>query len=292
MADYDAWQHLSEKRRELLVESHKAAGLQICFAKFGGHRVRYAKRHGTGTPLLICNGIGSNLELTTPLIRELSERPVVVFDVPGTGGSECRGFVPTFKFYSRLAMKVMEAAGFSEEIIVGGVSWGGGLAQQIARDYPSRVTHLLLMATSPGITMIPGKFRAMALMTTPRRFISRRFMADNAHTIYGGEMRNSPESAKSHARVIIPPRYVAYAQQLMTMWGFSSLPWLRDLRCRTLVMSGDDDPLIRLANAKILTHLIPGAEMKVVTGGGHLFMTQSPKETAQSIDEWLIRTNG
>ncbi len=41
-------------------------------------------------------------------------------------------------------------------IDVSGVSWGGGLAQQFAYQYPGFCRKLVLAATAPGVTMVPG----------------------------------------------------------------------------------------------------------------------------------------
>ena len=38
-------------------------------------------------PLLLFNGIGANIELAEPFLRELGDLEAVVFDVPGVGGS-------------------------------------------------------------------------------------------------------------------------------------------------------------------------------------------------------------
>ena len=55
-----------------------------------GQRLRIRVRRGrrqSSTPLLICNGLGVNLETLDPLVDALDERTVIRFDAPGTGGS-------------------------------------------------------------------------------------------------------------------------------------------------------------------------------------------------------------
>jgi pimeloyl-ACP methyl ester carboxylesterase len=52
----------------------------------------------------------------------------------------------------------------------------------------------------------------------------------------------------------------------------TSLPWLRTLRQPTLVLAGDDDPIVPLVNARILAVCIPNARLRIVRGGGHLFL--------------------
>lgn len=264
------------------------AGVEIGHIQVQGLRLRYARSAGQqGEPLLLCNGIGANLELALPLLHALAGRSVVLFDLPGVGGSPLAWFWPSVRRYARLAVGVLDALGYDEGFAVAGVSWGGGIAQQIARDYPRRVRALVLMATTPGILMLPGRPSALLRMATPARYLSRDFMVRNAATIYGGEVRGHPERAAEFSRLTRPPSTFAYFQQLGAMLGYSSLPWLHRIRCPALVMVGDDDPLIRVLNARVLAWCLPQARLLIFRGGGHLFMVLRPQETAQAITRFL-----
>lgn len=265
------------------------AGMQTGEVRVGRQRLRYALRPGQGEPLLLCNGIGANLELVTPLVRELADRPILIVDLPGTGGSPSAWFWPSLPRYARMVVGALNQLGFEGRFAVAGVSWGGGLAQRIARDYKTRVSHLVLMATSPGITMMPGRPSALLRMMTPMRYLSRAYMARHAATLYGGEMRNRRDHALQHAYSTTAPSGRAYIQQVMAMYQFSSLPWLRCIGCPALVISGDDDPLVRPINARILAALLRDAQLHIVPGGGHLFMTLRATETAALIDDFLSR---
>jgi pimeloyl-ACP methyl ester carboxylesterase len=66
--------------------------MRIDHAHIGRLHVRYAERHGdrSRAPLLFLNGLGANIELAQPFIDALDalDGPtVVIFDVPGVGGS-------------------------------------------------------------------------------------------------------------------------------------------------------------------------------------------------------------
>ena len=221
------------------------------------------------------------------MIRRIERRPVVIVDLPGTGGSPVSWFWPRMPRYARMLMAVMDHLNFSGRFSVAGVSWGGILAQQIARSSRGRVTHLILMATSPGILMVPGKTGALLRMLTPQRYISRDYMVRNAATLYGGEMRNQPQLAREHAGVTRAPDTLAYLQQVMAAYQFTSLHWLHRVACPALVISGDDDPLVRPINARILAACLPNAQLKIVEGGGHLFMTLRATETAALINRFI-----
>ena len=77
-----------------------------------------------------------------------------------------------------------------------------------------------------------------------------------------------------------------YYLQLMAGIGWTSLPWLGFLRQPTLVMAGNDDPIVPLANGRIMAKLIPDARL-VTLEDGHLFLLTSARESAQLITEFL-----
>jgi len=266
-----------------------AVAEEISCVRVQGLRLRYARIGRGGDPLLFCNGIGANLELMLPLARAITGVPVVLFELPGVGDSANGWFWPSCARYARIAVGVLDALGYREGFSVAGVSWGGGLAQQIGKDYPSRVRRMVLMATGPGVIMVPGRPQALLRMTTPLRYLSSNFMTANAATIYGGEMRGRPDLARDFAQATRAPSLRSYLQQVFALLQFSSLPWLHRVRCPSLVMSGDDDPLIRLINARILAALLPMSRLEVVRGGGHLFMAVHPQDTARTVSEFLAQ---
>lgn len=63
--------------------------LDIQTVDLEGETLRVGIRHGSSdlAPLVIFNGIGANLELLVPFIDELMDVSVIIFDVPGVGGS-------------------------------------------------------------------------------------------------------------------------------------------------------------------------------------------------------------
>jgi pimeloyl-ACP methyl ester carboxylesterase len=97
---------------------------------------------------------------------------------------------------------------------------------------------------------------------------------------------DSPELAREHLRHVRWSSDYGYYLQLVAGW--TSLPWLALLPQPTLVMSGADDPLVPVANAKILARLIPNAR-HVSIDDGHLFLVTSARESARIIGEFLTQ---
>jgi poly(3-hydroxyalkanoate) depolymerase len=192
---------------------------------------------------------------------------------------------------ARTVDRLIGALGY-ETVDVLGVSFGGALAQQLARQSPDRVRRLVLAATAPGVPGlggVPGRPRAMLALATPRRYYSPEYFRKVAPTLYGGRIRREPElmAEQAHARMTHPPSPRGYAAQLYAMSGWTNLPWLPFIRHPTLVMAGDDDPIIPLINGRILARLMPSARLEVITGGGHLFLLEDAERSAALIGEFL-----
>ena len=125
-----------------------------------GHQVRVSIRPGTGPgpPLLMCNGIGASLEVLQPFVEALDARiEVVRFDVPGVGGSADPRAPYSFAMLALLVTRLMSALGH-ERFDVLGISWGGGLAQQLAFQHPRRCRRVVLAATATGSLMVPARW--------------------------------------------------------------------------------------------------------------------------------------
>lgn len=258
----------------------------IDFVEVDGIMLRVATRPGAGVPLLLFNGIGANLELVLPFIDAMPEKEIIVFDIPGTGRSDMWLRPRRFAGIASMTSRLLDRMGY-QEIDVAGVSWGGAIAQQFAKQFPDRCRRLILAATSPGAISVPGRPKALIKMATPMRYISSQYMLDAAPHIYGGEIRRKPHLVADHSARIIPPRIGGYVYQLLAGLGWTSVHWLHRLQQPTLLLAGDDDPIVPAANARLMSLLIPNNRLHIVRGGGHLFLLHSAKKVAPVILAFL-----
>jgi poly(3-hydroxyalkanoate) depolymerase len=257
------------------------------FVRVGGLALRVARR-GEGRPLLLIGGIGANVEMWGPLQAHLGDLSTVAFDAPGTGRSDTARLPMRMPALAKLVQRLVARLGY-HEIDVLGYSWGGALAQQLAHDAPGLVDRLILAGTTAGAVSRPGSARALACMLTPLRYYSAAHLRQVAPVIAGGRTAREPDLLQTHAshRLAAPPTLWGYQSQLWAMTGWTSAFWLHRLRLPTLVLSGDEDPLIPLDNARFLAWRIPNARLEVIRGGGHLFLIDQPRDAADEITRFL-----
>lgn len=254
-----------------------------------GQLVRVGVRQGSDAspPLLIFNGIGANLELVEPFVEALGDVGVIIFDIPGVGGSPVPLAPYRFSTLCVLTDKLLKRLGHDGPVDVLGVSWGGALAQQFAYLYPYRCRRLVLAATSPGVIMVPGRLSVLSRLIGSRRYRDPDYLREVGAEIYGGAYRRDPELLEEHGRHIQAPGGRGYVYQLLATCGWSSLLWLGSLRQRTLVMHGDDDPIVPLVNAKIIASRIRQATLHVIEDG-HLFLITQTSVVGPLVRNFLL----
>jgi poly(3-hydroxyalkanoate) depolymerase len=255
----------------------------------GGRSIRVAVREGAPEwpPLLLCNGIGASLELFQPFVDALDpRRGVIRFDMPGIGGSPAPVVPYHLATLPSLLAGLLDQLGHERADVLG-ISWGGGLAQQFALSRPDRVRRLVLVATGPGSLMVPGRPWVLLRMLTPRRHRDPGYAARVAGELYGGSARKDPIVARDllHATTRLGPAR-GYYYQLLASLGWTSLPWLRKLRPPTLILAGDDDPIIPVVNGRIMHWLIPRSRLHIYHGG-HLELAADPGRLAVAVEAFL-----
>jgi pimeloyl-ACP methyl ester carboxylesterase len=135
--------------------------------------------------------------------------------------------------------------------------------------------------------MVPARPAVLAKMVTPRRYLDRSYLQQVASELYGGSARTNPAAVtaamNAHNRV---GSARGYLYQLAAGAGWTSVPFLPLVRQPTLILSGDDDPIIPLVNAKLMHRLIPRSRLHVFHGG-HLGLVTEADELAPVVSEFL-----
>ena len=265
-------------------------GIKVEMINVRGQMLRVAIKDGdlSKPPLLMFNGIGANLELGFPFLTAMTDRRAILFDVPGVGGSPMPALPYRPSTLARMSKHLLKLLKI-DQVDVSGVSWGGGLAQQFAKQYPKLCRKLVLVSTSSGWTMVPGKPSVLSKMGSIKRYTDKGYMRSIAAEIYGGAFRRDDTLINAHAAGMKPSSNAGYMLQLLAMTGWTSVPWLWRLKQPTLIVSGTDDPLIPIANARLLASLIPNAQLELVDDG-HLFIVTDPKGSAALIEDFLSQS--
>ena len=259
------------------------------FITWCGNRIHVTEA-GHGDPLLLVPGLGNNIEMWAPFMEQFPHRRIIRLDAPGTGLSSTPVWPLPAPLLADLLVAVLDSRGIDSTDVVG-FSYGGAIAQQLAFDHPTRVRRLVLAATNCGIGALPGWLPAVTGLATPLRYYSPSFFDRTAAATFGGVTardasvrRRMIEARRSH-----PPSADGYALQLLGIVGWSSWHFLPRILQETLVICGDDDPLVPVGNAQQLSERIPNATLEIVEGAGHLFLWDDAENLGCRIGTFLDR---
>lgn len=223
------------------------------FLRVGSLRLRIS-RQGAGPPLLLIGGLGHNLGVWDNLVRRLPDFETIAVDAPGTGSSTTPVLPLSMAELAEVYAGLVQGLGLPQVAVLGH-SLGGAVAQQLAHQAPELVARLVLCGTGPGAGGVPATLTALNELASP--------MGSFPSSIYG------------------------YYCQLAALVGWTSFPWLASIEAPTLVIAGEADPVYPVANARLLGRLIPNAQVKVVTGGGHQFVKHNADDVAPMVRTFI-----
>ena len=235
---------------------------------------------GEGSPLLLLNGLGGLIRTFAPLRDELEDFTTITLDVPGVGKSQMPRWPIRLPRHADVIAEMLQQLGI-DQVDVFGVSWGGALAQEFALRYPNMVRRLILAATSPGpvLLMKPADVMDFFRKSKKAKMHEQERSGNSTHTLL--------RFGVTKGMLSVNPR--TYFFQLAALIGWTSLLRLSRLPQRTLVLTGDRDPLIQAYNAHILRRTIRRSELRILKGEGHFFVVTSARRTAALIREFLSR---
>jgi 3-oxoadipate enol-lactonase len=242
-----------------------------------GTRIHY-ETHGAGEPVLLIMGLGSNAHGWHRTIPWLSAHyRVIAFDNRGTGRSDVPAGPYSIAQMAADAAAVLDAAGHATAH-VSGASLGGMIAQRFALAYPHRLRSLILFCTTPGgrHAVRPSDDVSAGLIQggDDPAAVYRR----NAWFLYGEETRSRrPERIEEDLvqRAKIPTRPAGYLGQLQAAMAHDTWDELPAIAVPTLVVHGDADLLVPTPNGRLLAERIPGAELVLLPGAGHMLQADA-----------------
>ena len=222
-----------------------------------------------GSPVLtLLEGIGADIAGWRRNIPTLaSELRVVAIDHRGNGASGEPPGPCTMTTFVEDALAVLDELGV-ERAHVYGQSFGGMVAQEMALTYPDRVRTLALAGTHPG----PAHAIAVAGRTVPKGEPWRALYAPGFPEV-------RPDVVAEDRRVAAAqpdhPRGQRRQWEAMQTWdAFDRLP---QIAVPTLVVHGTEDRVVAPGNAELLARRIPGAELRLLEGAGHVFWSERPE---------------
>ncbi len=267
-----------------------------------GSRVNYVEM-GTGSPLVFIHGLAGCWQNWLENIPYFSRsHRVIAVDLAGFGESELPQEDISMPGYGRFMDAFLGEIGVDRASVVGN-SMGGFIAAETAISHPSRVEKLVLVNAAGGPTLhewherwgrrlLRGArmFQLIAAATVARREevvrrpgLRRRLL----YRVVRHPDRIAPELIYEVASGAGKP---GFFDALEAMFDYDYGERLPDVSCPTLIVWGDHDEIVSVADADEYERLIPGARKVIFEDTGHLAMVERPGRFNALLEEFLEET--
>ncbi|OGO07195.1 MAG: hypothetical protein A2Y92_05015 [Chloroflexi bacterium RBG_13_57_8] len=254
----------------------------------------YYEIHGKGEPLVMIMGASGNLEWMENAIPVFShDYKLVLFDNRDAGRTDVSNIPYTTETLADDLAGLLDALQI-ESAHIQGASMGGMIAQQFVLRYPKRVKSLILactycggpgssIMTDPEVMRATQRMQSMSgkelMMETLGICVSQEFIDNNT-----GIIQEMIKLMMKHP--ITPQGSIRQGQAVMTHNTYERLP---EIKAPTLVLSGDADKIIPVENSRIIASRIPGADLVIFKGTGHMFNLEAEEEVNKIMLDFLRR---
>lgn len=252
-----------------------------------------------GRTLVLVHGFAASVHAWRPWVDRLDdEYRLIAIDLPGHGLTKApKDYKASLDRNAELVAALAEHAGVGQFVLAGN-SMGGAVSLSFAMKHPERLTALVLVDAAgwPGEegetrSGPPGVF-SMLNSGVGRFFLKlfdvEMFAVDGLKSAYLDEAMVTDEVVKRYTDLAMAE---GHRDILLTQNSRPGTPWtpadFAKIRMPVLVMSGEQDNLIPVDDARAIAKAIPDAKLVTYPEGGHLPMEQLPDETVSDLKAFL-----
>jgi 3-oxoadipate enol-lactonase len=244
----------------------------------------YAEVHGSSqaTPLVLLEGLGGDVPGWRRNVPHLAaEHRVIAFDHRGNGRSDAPDEPISMGTFVDDALHVMDRFEV-ERAHVYGQSFGGMVAQELALRSPDRVRSLVLGCTHAG----PAHAVRDGARPVPKDRPYLALYSESFALAHPDHVAEDVSIGSQH-----PQAPHAGRRQWEAIQAWSSWDRLPSIRTPTLVLHGTEDGLVPVENGRRLAARIPGAELVLLEGAGHVYHSERPDAADAAVLSFLRRVD-
>ncbi len=242
--------------------------------------------------LILLHGFGASLQTWEPWARLLQTRfRVIRFDLPGFG---LTGADPTGDYTDARSVDVvlalMDQLAIPRATLIGN-SLGGKIAWTLALDHPQRVDRLVLISpdgfASPGFEY--GRKAKLPLLVRLLPYVMPRVMLRSSLLPAYGDPRRLTDAVVTRYRdlMLAPGVRTAMLARMQQVMLQDPVPLLARIKTPTLLLWGDRDGMIPIANARDYSEAMPDARLVTLPGLGHVPFEEAPDASLAPVLEFL-----
>ena len=253
------------------------------------------------SPILLLHALLATAETLTELIAGLSaDRRIVAISLLSAQPADRAKKLDVHQAsLTGLIHDFMKSIGLVQPVLIGH-SHGGVLALRLAATDPTALKGLVLMSPAHPFggyrsrvvnfyLRQPGRMLALSIPLAPSWMILRAY-----NEAAGSKSRIRMRHLRPYLRVLRNRNTLRRVLEILKTWD-EDMDGLREILTKaaiaipTLLIWGDEDPVVPIASAAELEEHLADSERLTLVGMGHLLAEEAPEECARSVREWLVR---
>ena len=265
--------------------------MQLRSAHIAGADMHW-REAGSGEPVVLLHAFPLHSGMWLPQLRSLpADRHWIAPDVRGFGRSPAGGGPLTMDRIADDVAGLLDHLGHDRAALCG-VSMGGYACFAFWRRHRARASALALVDTRAGADDPPGRLARRVSSERVRAEGSAAVVSQLLDRLVGETTRRERPAVYERVRSLLEeadPVSFARAQSAMAQRP-DSTPLLGGIDVPALVVVGDEDAIISVADAEVLAASLPHGRLAVVRGAGHLPGLECPAEFDRILLDFLDAT--
>ena len=240
---------------------------------------------GEGPPVVLVHGFGLDRHMWQWLLPDLAGFRVLSYDLTGHGESPDPAQTPNLTMFGEQILRLMDHCG-TDRAAIAGFSLGGMIARRFVIDHAHRVSALAILnsahdrtpeeraAILKRVEQVRADGPAATVEAALERWFTVPFSAANP-----GVMDQVRRWVLANRPAVYPEIY-----RVLAVGDAEIAGPIRDIRCRTLVMTGEEDYGNSPDMTQRMAEAIPGADAVILPGLRHMGLA----EDAQAFNAPLV----